>query len=149
MTRFLTLALPAVLVAAIALPAQAESLSAHVHGHAKVTMAVDDDTVLVRYDDGPFGAFDRSHALTDDGTVRVVPTPGHTPGHQSLLIRDDDTWLLLAGDVVFDRARLDARRAQAGIVERPDAARDSVDRVRRQLDGYDTRLFAAHDAAPG
>src|SRR4051794_18857728 len=40
-------------------------------------------------DDGPFGAFDRSKRLTDDGRVVAVPTPGHTPGHISVIAVDD------------------------------------------------------------
>lgn len=44
MIRPLTLAAA---LAAICLPAQAESLDAHVHGHAKVTLAVDDAVVTV------------------------------------------------------------------------------------------------------
>ena len=56
------------------------------HGGALTCrMPTHDDTVLVRHDDGPFGAFARSTrvAIPDDGDVRVVPTPGHSPGHQS------------------------------------------------------------------
>jgi N-acyl homoserine lactone hydrolase len=39
-----------------------------------------------------------------DGTVRSVSTPGHTPGHQSLLVQLPKTgWLLLSGDAVHFR----------------------------------------------
>jgi N-acyl homoserine lactone hydrolase len=34
---------------------------------------------MLRLDDGPFGAFKRSRALSDDGRIVAVPTPGHTP----------------------------------------------------------------------
>ena len=103
------------------------------------------DTVLVGADDGPFGAFDRSERVTADGDVRIVPTPGHSPGHQSVLIRDGARWVLLAGDVVFDRDRLEGGRAMAGIVEDPVAARRSIDAVERQLARFDTLLAPAHD----
>ena len=107
------------------------------------------DTVLVRPGDDPFGAFARSMRVTADGDVRVVPTPGHSSGHQSLLIRDGVRWVLLTGDVVFDRGRLEDGRAMAGIVEDPAAARRSIDVVTRQLAEFDTLLAAAHDEKAG
>ncbi|MBW8484050.1 MBL fold metallo-hydrolase [Actinomadura sp. PM05-2] len=36
--------------------------------------------------------------------VRVLPTPGHTPGHQSVLVGDDE--LLVAGDLVLHPVQL-------------------------------------------
>ena len=41
-------------------------------------------------DDGPFGAFGASKALTEDGRIVAVPTPGHTPGHISIVCVDDE-----------------------------------------------------------
>lgn len=37
-----------------------------------------------------------------DGSLVLVPTPGHTPGSMSLLVRDGDaTPLLLCGDLTY------------------------------------------------
>src|SRR5205814_6452040 len=36
-------------------------------------------------DGGPFGAFPRSRPLSDDGRIVAVDTPGHTPGHVSVI----------------------------------------------------------------
>ena len=37
--------------------------------------------------------------LFGDGGATLLSTPGHTPGHQSLLVQLDKTgWLLLTGD---------------------------------------------------
>jgi len=44
------------------------------------------------------------HDLFGDGSVVVVPTPGHTAGHQSLLIEGR---LLLTGDACYCRLALD------------------------------------------
>lgn len=43
-------------------------------------------------------AFAWSHDLAGDGTLSVVPLPGHTPGHVGLVVRDGERTLLLAGD---------------------------------------------------
>jgi N-acyl homoserine lactone hydrolase len=35
------------------------------------------------------------------GGVRLLPTPGHTPGHQSVLVDTDDGLVVLGGDVAY------------------------------------------------
>ena len=40
--------------------------------------------------------------------VRVLPTPGHTPGHQSVLVDTDDGLVVLAGDVGYTWRQFDA-----------------------------------------
>jgi N-acyl homoserine lactone hydrolase len=40
--------------------------------------------------------------------VRVLPTPGHTPGHQSVLVDTDDGLVVLAGDVGYNWEQFDA-----------------------------------------
>ena len=65
-------------------------------------------------DDGPFGAFPRSRALSDDGRIVAVETPGHTPGHVSVICLDDTgRHVMLAGDATDTLEQLHARRADA------------------------------------
>ena len=40
--------------------------------------------------------------------VRVLPTPGHTAGHQSVLVDTDDGLVVLAGDVGYTWKQFDA-----------------------------------------
>ena len=40
--------------------------------------------------------------------VRVLPTPGHTPGHQSVLVDTDDGVVVCAGDVGYTWKQFDA-----------------------------------------
>jgi N-acyl homoserine lactone hydrolase len=47
--------------------------------------------------------------------VRVVPTPGHTPGHQSVLVDTDDGLVVVAGDVAYQWEDFDAA-AGAGLL---------------------------------
>ena len=55
--------------------------------------------------DGPdadsFSAFGRSFDLFGDGSVRLVFTPGHTPGHLSVVLRIERGELLVAGDAIY------------------------------------------------
>ncbi len=67
-----------------------------------------------RLDGGPFGAFQRSRPLSDDGRIVAVETPGHTPGHISVICIDDEgRHVMLAGDVTDTLEQLHARRADA------------------------------------
>ena len=65
-------------------------------------------------EEGPFGEFPRSHSLSEDGRILAVETPGHTPGHISVICVDDSGHhVMLAGDVTDTLEQLHARRADA------------------------------------
>jgi glyoxylase-like metal-dependent hydrolase (beta-lactamase superfamily II) len=65
-------------------------------------------------DDGRFGAFSASRALSEDGRIVAVATPGHTPGHISVICIDDEgRHVMLAGDVTDNLEQLQALRADA------------------------------------
>jgi N-acyl homoserine lactone hydrolase len=50
----------------------------------------------------PEGPFALTHDLFGDGSVRLVFTPGHTPGHLSVLVSTHDLGdVLLAGDAAY------------------------------------------------
>ena len=100
---------------------------------------------LVDFEDGPFGAFAESQMIDEKGTLRAVSTPGHTPGHQSLMLVDNGTYYLFAGDVVFDLERLNTNRAIAGVAEDIPAAKASVEKIRTQIQNFNTVLAPAHD----
>ncbi|HUA10743.1 MAG TPA: MBL fold metallo-hydrolase [Solirubrobacteraceae bacterium] len=62
----------------------------------------------------PFGAFDHSLPLSVDRRIVAVPTPGHTPGHVSVICIDDDgRHVMLAGDATDTLEQLLALRADA------------------------------------
>lgn len=52
-------------------------------------------------------AFERSLDLFGDGSVRLLSTPGHTLGHQSVLLALADRELLLTGDAAYTRRAID------------------------------------------
>jgi len=67
-----------------------------------------------RFDGGAFGAFPASRALSEDGRIVAVPTPGHTPGHISVICVDDEgRHVMLAGDATDTLEQLHALRADA------------------------------------
>ena len=54
-----------------------------------------------------FGTFGASIDLFGDGSVRLLATPGHTLGHQSLLLRLEGREALLCADAAFTRKAID------------------------------------------
>jgi glyoxylase-like metal-dependent hydrolase (beta-lactamase superfamily II) len=48
-----------------------------------------------------YSTFGRSFDLFGDGSVRLVYTPGHSRGHQSVIVRLKDREALLAGDAIY------------------------------------------------
>ena len=56
--------------------------------------------------DGPLGPFASSQKVTRAGDVRVVPTPGHTAGHVSVVVVEDGRSTFIAGDATYAEATL-------------------------------------------
>ncbi len=50
---------------------------------------------------------DGEHDLFGDGSIVILPTPGHTAGHQSLWIRAGADQFLLTGDASYTREHLE------------------------------------------
>jgi glyoxylase-like metal-dependent hydrolase (beta-lactamase superfamily II) len=97
--------------------------------------------------DGPFGAFAASRALGD--RVRIVATPGHTPGHVSVLCVDDDgRHVLLAGDLTDTLEQLHARRPDA-VGPKPKVHVESLDRVLAHAREHPTVYLPSHDPQSG
>jgi len=56
---------------------------------------------LVDFRDQPIGPFPQSLPLTTASDVHLVPTPGHTPGHLSVIVQEADRVVVLAGDTSY------------------------------------------------
>ena len=56
----------------------------------------------------PFGGFSRTLDLFGDGSVRLISSPGHSPGHQSVLLRGEGGDVLICGDSLMSTVQLDS-----------------------------------------
>ena len=68
------------------------------------------DWKMVDYDSDPvesFAGFSRTLDLFGDGSVRLLSTPGHSAGHQSVLLKLDHGELLVIADAAPTEAILD------------------------------------------
>ena len=53
-----------------------------------------------------FGSFERHQILTKAADVVIVPTPGHTQFHQSVIVQDGGLHYFLAGDTAYSQEGL-------------------------------------------
>jgi N-acyl homoserine lactone hydrolase len=99
----------------------------------------------VKLDGGPFGAFEASRPLTGDGRVVAVATPGHTPGHISVICIDDDgRHVMLAGDATDTLEQLRARRPDA-IAPKPSVSLKTSDAILAHAAANPTVYLPSHD----
>jgi glyoxylase-like metal-dependent hydrolase (beta-lactamase superfamily II) len=99
----------------------------------------------VTLDGGPFGAFAASRRLSEDGRIVAVATPGHTPGHMSIVCVDDDgRHVFLAGDATDSLEQLLARRPDA-IAPKPAVYVATIDRILAHAREHATVYLPSHD----
>lgn len=91
---------------------------------------------------------DGEHDLFDDGGVTCLPTPGHTPGHQSLRVRLDSSEIILCADCAYFERTLDGGPLPGIGHNHEQQAQSIADlRVRRDngarlIPGHDPEVFA-------
>ncbi len=96
------------------------------------------------YDTGqPRLEVEGEHDLFGDGRVVCLPTYGHTPGHQSLLVRLDGGDVVLAADACYFRETLDELRLPL-VVHDAEAMIASLRRL-RALAAVGVRIVYGHD----
>jgi N-acyl homoserine lactone hydrolase len=82
-----------------------------------------------------------------DGSVTLISTPGHTPGHQSLLLHlKNSGFIILSGDVAHSEENFEKDTVPSLNTDKA-ASIASMERVRRMLATYRARLFINHEKA--
>jgi glyoxylase-like metal-dependent hydrolase (beta-lactamase superfamily II) len=90
---------------------------------------------------------DGEHDVFGDGSAVLLPTPGHTPGHQSLRVRPGPGagWVFTA-DACYTREHMDGDLL-SGVVWDPDGMARSLRRLRALRDEDGASVMYGHDAA--
>jgi glyoxylase-like metal-dependent hydrolase (beta-lactamase superfamily II) len=87
------------------------------------------------------------HDVFGDGSLVILSTPGHTPGHQSLLVRLPKRGaVVLSGDMVHFQENWVNRRVPARNFNREQSAR-TMERIAAFLAENNAQLWINHDKA--
>ncbi len=112
---------------------------------ALIDHPVDWRTVDLEAAGEPHGPFPHSADLLGDGSIRLLATPGHTPGHMSLLLRLAGGELLLAADAAYARRTVTERWLPLFVADDDDYLR-SLDRIAAWTAGHpEATVICGHD----
>lgn len=90
---------------------------------------------------------DGEHDVFGDGTVVLVPTPGHTAGHQSLVVQvSRDRRYVLTADACYSKEHMD-RQVLPSVVWNAATMLESMAKLRRLGGQAGTRVLYGHDPA--
>jgi len=93
----------------------------------------------------PVKTVEGDHDVFGDGSVMLISTPGHSPGHQCLLVKLPKTGaMLLSGDAVHTKANWDNRRAPIQNFNHPQSL-TALDRMATVLKQHNAVLWIAHE----
>lgn len=84
------------------------------------------------------------HDLLGDGSVVILPAPGHTPGHQVVLVTSGEVRVLLAGDASYRLEALLAGRP-SGYLWDVDIALETLAFLRNRARDEPASLVLSHD----
>ena len=82
---------------------------------------------FICFEDRPFGTFSQSMSITRRGDVVIVPTPGHTPDHVSVIVGGSPSFFL-AGDTSYNEQLLIAGKVD-GVSPDENVARQTMSRI--------------------
>lgn len=85
-----------------------------------------------------------SQLLTEDGKIAVINTPGHSAGHQSVLIRNNEANILIAGDATFNQEQLIDEEV-SGISQKKDLAKETIQSLKILAVKYPMVYLPSHD----
>ena len=90
---------------------------------------------------GPFAC---SAPVTSTGDITAVPTPGHTPGHVSVVVRDGAGQIILAGDTSYLESTM-LRGIVDGVSPNDSVARATFANIQAMCSQRPTVYLPAHD----
>lgn len=83
-------------------------MNGYLNGHYPAWL----DPRRIEFDGNPWEGFGASFPLTAAGDVRLLPTPGHTKGHLSVVVEQPSHLVLLTGDATYSE-----RALHAGVID--------------------------------
>jgi len=97
----------------------------------------------LQFVDRQIGPFSQSAAITTDEEILVVPTPGHTPAHVSVLVQGSPS-VFLAGDTSYTQALLIQGKVD-GVSPDEEISRQTLSRIRELASQRPLVYLPSHD----
>jgi N-acyl homoserine lactone hydrolase len=98
---------------------------------------------FIRFEPRALGPFEQSMPITRRGDVWIVPTPGHTPHHVSVVVTGDVSYFL-AGDTTYNQGLLVERKVD-GVSPSEDVSRATMDRILQFAEQRPLVYLPSHD----
>ena len=96
---------------------------------------------------GVLDLLDGEKALTDE--VTAIPTPGHTPGHMSLIVSSGGERACITGDVIVHPAMITEPDWAFGFDFEADKARESRKALLERIEAEALTIVGCHFPSPG
>jgi glyoxylase-like metal-dependent hydrolase (beta-lactamase superfamily II) len=99
---------------------------------------------MVTFAPTPFGTFPQHYPLIQSGDIHLMPTPGHTVGHMSVIVQDAARDVFFAGDTSYSEAIMLAQNVD-GVSPDVTAAAETLQRILRSIQERPTVYLPSHD----
>jgi len=99
---------------------------------------------LVEFDGPAVGSFPASHSITRDGSIFMVPAPGHYVGHTAVVARGDGISYFFSGDAGYTLDDMLADRTD-GVTNDPALSLATIRKIKEFARMEPTIVLPAHD----
>jgi glyoxylase-like metal-dependent hydrolase (beta-lactamase superfamily II) len=116
-------------------------------GFVNVTNPIFQPDLYMDLKDSEMKVLSGDHDVFGDGSVMIISAPGHTPGHQALLLRLANTGnVILSGDLYHFQMSRKLRRAPTFNTDAEETFR-SMDKVESIIEAENATLWIEHEKA--
>ena len=98
---------------------------------------------LIDYTNQQEGNFTKCFSLPHHPSIIIVPTPGHSVGHQSIILKDDATTVFIGGDLTYNVDTLKAEIADVVLMNK--TAKETVKKVNEYVNTHSCVYLSSHD----
>jgi len=99
----------------------------------------------VNYKQNRIDIFNEAFPITSSDDLLYVPTPGHTPGHSSVIFKTDDFDIIFAGDTSYNQGQV-LRGELAGVNADYKKSAETYNKLVAYATNHKTIYLPTHDA---
>ena len=120
----------------------------HPYGNLPTTYPKWFKPTLINFSKDRIDFFGDAYAITKSEDLWLVPTPGHTHHHCSVLFKTDKEHVLMAGDTSYNQQQL-LDNAFAGANIDYKKTQETYNTIKRYVSEYPTVYLPSHDGDSG